>query len=86
MTADDFYMNVKSTVVDISVQDGNMKAEAEIYIEDFAYALLKTNDNLDMLNDYIKDELKVRAGNAWDQSEITDEELESFKKVLEMIL
>ena len=86
MTADNFYMNVKSTTVDISVQDGGMKAEAEIYIEDFAYALLKTNDNLDMLNDYVKDELKVRAGNAWDLSEITDEELANFKKVLEMIL
>ena len=86
MTADNFYMDVKTDRVDISVQDGGMKAEAEICIEDFAYALLKTNDNLDMLNDYVKDELKVRAGNAWDLSEITDEELANFKKVLEMIL
>lgn len=86
MTADDFYMNVKSTVVDISVQDGGMKAEAEIYIEDFARALIKTNDNLDMLNNFIKDELKNRAVNAWDESIITDEELAHFKKVLEWIL
>lgn len=86
MTADDFYMNVKSTTVDISVQDGNMKAEAEIYIEDFAYALLNTNDNLDMLNDFVKKELKKRADNMWDLNEIPDEELANFKKVLEMIL
>ena len=86
MTADDFYMNVKSTVVDISVRDGGMKAEAEIYIEDFAHALIKTNDNHDMLNDFIKDELIRRAKNDWDLSNITDEELEHFKKVLEMIL
>lgn len=86
MTADDFYMNVRSTVVDISVRDGGMKAEAEIYIEDFARALIKTNDNLDILNDFIKDELIHRAKNDWDLSNITDEELEHFKKVLEMIL
>ena len=86
MTADSFYMNVKSTTVDISVQDGDMKAEAEIYIEDFAYALLNTNDNLDMLNDFVKNELKKRADNLWDLNEIPDEELANFKKVLEMIL
>ena len=86
MTADNFYMNVKSTVVDISVQDGGMKAEAEIYIEDFVYALLKTNDNLDMLNEFVKDELKKRANNAWDEDIITDSDLGSFKKVLERIL
>lgn len=86
MTAYDFYMNVKSTTVDIWVQDGGMKAEAEIYIEDFAHALIKTNDNLDMLNDFIKEELKKRAANAWDLSEITDDDLAKFKKVLEAIL
>ena len=86
MTADNFYMNVKSTTVDISVQDGGMKAEAEIYIEDFAYALLNTNNNLDMLNDFVKNELKKRADNLWDLNEIPDEELANFKKVLEMIL
>ena len=86
MTADCFYMNVRSDRVEISVQDCDMKAEAVISIEDFAYALLKTNDNLDMLDDFVKDELKVRAGNAWDLNEITDEELEHFKKVLEWIL
>ena len=86
MTADDFYMNVKSTTVDISVKDGGVKAEAEIYIKDFARALLNTNDNLDMLNDFVKDELKKRANNAWDEDMITDTDLGSFKKVLERIL
>ena len=86
MTADDFYMNVKSTTVDISVKDGGVKAEAEIYIKDFARALLNTNDNLDMLNDFVKDELKKRANNAWDGGIITDSDLGSFEKVLEWIL
>ena len=86
MTCDDIYINVKSTTVDIWVQDGGMKAEAEIYIEDFARALIKTNDNLDMLNNYVKDELIQRAVNAWDESTITDDDLAKFKKVLEVIL
>ena len=86
MTADDFYVNVKSTTVDISVKDGGVKAEAEIYIEDFARALLNTNDNLDMLNDFVKDELMKRAVNTWDESMITDDELDKFQKVLETIL
>lgn len=86
MTADDFYMNVKPTAVDISVKDCDLKIEAEIYIEDFAYALFNTNDNFDMLNDFVKTELKRRADNLWDLNEIPDEELANFKKILEMIL
>ena len=86
MTADDFYINVKSTTVEISVKDGGVKAEAEVYIEDFVYALLNTNDNLDMLNDFVKKELKKRADNAWDLGDLTVEELGTFLKVMEMIL
>lgn len=86
MTADHFYMNVKNCVVDISVQDGNMKTEAEIYIENFVYALLKTNDNLDVIADPVKDDLVHRAVNVWNEDIITDEELGCFKKVLRMIL
>lgn len=86
MTADDFYINVKSTTVEISVKDGGVKAEAEVYIEDFAYALLNTNDNLDMLNDFVKKELKKRADNAWDLGDLTVEELGTFLKVMKMIL
>ena len=86
MTADSFYIDVNTDRVDISVQDGRMKAEAEIYIEDFAYALINTNDNLDKLAKPIKDELIHRAENTWDEDAITDEEWENFEKVLEMIL
>lgn len=86
MTCDDFYMNVKATTVDISVKDGGVKAEAEIYIEDFTRALIKTNDNLDYLAKPLKDELIHRAENAWDSSYITDNELANFRKTLEWIL
>lgn len=86
MTADDFYMNVGLRTVDISVKDGGVKAEAEIYIDDFANALLKTNYNLDYLAKPVKEELIHRAENAWDLGEITVEELGDFKKVLEEIL
>lgn len=86
MTADYFYIDVGTDRVDISIKDGGLSIEAEVYVEDFARALLNTNDNLDMLNDFVKDELKKRANNAWDESIITDSDLGSFKKVLEMIL
>ena len=86
MSADCFYMDVRNDRVDISVQDGGMKAEAEIDVEDFAFALINTNDNLDMLAKPIKDELIHRAENAWDEDAITDEEWEHFQKVLEVIL
>ena len=86
MTADNFYMDVKSDHVEISVQESTMKAEADIYIDDFAFALLNTNDNLDYLAKPVKAELIRRAESAWDLDEITDEELEHFRKVLEAIL
>lgn len=86
MTADNFDMKVKSTTVDISVQDGMLKAEAEIYIEDFADALLSSNDNLDMLNDFVKKELRRRAMNAWDDGVISEDEYNIFKSVMEVIL
>lgn len=86
MTADYFYMNVRSDCVEISVEDGRMKTEAEIDIDDFVFAFLHSNDNLDMIAKPVKDELIHRAENAWDESTITDEELDHFKKVLEVIL
>ena len=86
MTCDEFYMDVRTDHVDISVKDGRMKAEAEIYLEDFVYALFKTNDNIDMLAKEIKDELIHRAENAYDLDQISDGELNTFYKVLEVIL
>ena len=86
MTAENFYMDVKSDHVGISVMEGGMKAEAEILVDDFAFALLRTNDNLSYLAEPVKEELMQRAKDAWDLFEITDEDLENFKKVLELIL
>lgn len=86
MTCDDFYIDVKSETVRIDGRDCNMHMSAEVYIDDFTHALLKTNDNLDMLAKPVKDELIRRAENAWDESVITDEQLRHFKKVLEWIL
>lgn len=86
MTCDDFYMDVKTETVRIDGKDGNMHFSAEVLIDDFAYALLKTNSNLEYLAEPVKDELKMRANNAWDEDMITDTDLGSFKKVLERIL
>ncbi len=86
MTADSFYMDVTSETVSIECKDCDMKVNAEILIDDFTFALLKTNDNLDYLAKPVKEELIRRAENAWDESMITDDELAGFKKVLEWIL
>lgn len=86
MTADDFYMNVQTEIVSIDCKEGSMQIFADIPVDDFAYALLKTNDNLDYLAEPVKDELIHRAENAWDESTITDDDLAKFKKVLEWIL
>ena len=85
MTCTDFYMDIRSTVC-IDCKDGDMRMSAEVAIDDFAYALLETNDNIDMIAEPIKKELIHRAENEWDLSKITDEELDHFKKVLEAIL
>ena len=86
MTADSFYMDVTSEIVSIEVKDCDMRVTAEIATDDFAFALLKTYDNLDYLAKPVKDELIQRAVNAWDESTITDDDLAKFKKVLEWIL
>lgn len=86
MTCDDFYMDVKTETVSIDGKEGNMHMSAEIYVNDFAFALLKTHDNLDYLAKPVKDELIRRAESAWDLDEIGDEDLEKFRKVLEVIL
>lgn len=86
MTCGDFYMNVQTETVSIDCKEGDMQIFADIPVDDFAFALLKTNDNLDYIAKPVKDELIQRAVNAWDESVITDEELAHFKKVLEAIL
>ena len=65
MTYSDFYMDVKTKTVSNECRDGNMHMSAEILVDDFAFALIKTNDNLDYLAKPVKDELIQRAMNAW---------------------
>lgn len=86
MTCGDFYMNVKTKTVEIVGNEGDMGMSAEILKDDFVYALIKTNDNFDMLAEQVRKELMERARNAWDLSEISDGQLMNFKDVLEMIL
>lgn len=86
MTCDNFYMNVQTEIVSIDCKEGDMQIFADIPIDDFAFALFKTNDNLDYIADALRKELMERAKNAWDLSEISDGQLMDFKDVLEMIL
>lgn len=83
MTCDSFYMDIRRNVC-IDCNDHDMSMSAEVEVDDFVFALLNTNNNLDMIAKPVKEELIHRAENEWD--EISDEDLESFKKVLEAIL
>ena len=86
MTCNGFYMDVQTEIVSIDCKEGSMQIFADIPVDDFAYALLKTNDNLDYLADFVREDLLNRSRNAWDESRITDDDLAKFKKVLEWIL
>ena len=85
MTCDDFYMDIRTNVC-IDCKEGDMRISAEILFDDFVGALLDSNDNLDMIATPVKKELFHRAANEWDLGNITDEELDQFRKVLEVIL
>ena len=86
MTCDYFDLNVKTNTVEIAANDCSMKVEMDVYYEDFVDALLHTKDNLDYIAEPLKDELIRRAGNEWDLGKISDDELNMFKTVMEMIL
>lgn len=86
MTCTDFYMDVKTLIVYIDCKDGDMRMSTEVLVDDFVDALLHSNSNLEYIAEPVKDELKKRANNAWDDGMITDTDLGSFKKVLERIL
>lgn len=86
MTADYIDLDVRGSTVDITAKDCSMKVNMEVHYDDFIDALLHTNDNLDYIAGPLKDELIRRAGNEWDAGRISDDELNIFKTVMEMIL
>lgn len=86
MTADYIDLNVKNTTVEITAKDCSMKVEMDVYYEDFVDALLHTKDNLDYIAEPLKDKLIHRAESEWDLGRISDDELNMFKTVMEMIL
>ena len=89
MTVTDFYMDVSNgyftgeKVVEITAKDGDMGCSFEVSLEDMNLGL---SDIFDYLGEFLKKELLPRAENLWDESRITDKDLESFKSILKMIL
>ena len=87
MTVEDFYMKIgrtmfKETHIEIIAAEGSMKSELEVSLQDFEYAL---NDVEDYLCDRFMLPMMIRAGNAYDDGKISEDELNTFKAVMKVI-
>ena len=88
MTVVDFYLNIESSIypgekeVAVTAANGDMKSEFNVSLPDFEDGL---SDISHYLFDWIMQQLESRAWNANDDDLITDEELETFRKVMKVI-
>ena len=87
MTADEFEMKWHTFMGEgewrIRIRDCDTIIQADVY-DDAMQECIK--ENFDYVSDILKKELLQRVDNAWDKSKITDEEKESFLKILEVVL
>ena len=63
----------------IKVSDGDMNIEFDVYDE---YIQEVVKDNFDAFSDTIRNELLCRIDAAWDKDLITDEERDTFARIL----
>lgn len=88
MTVVDFYLKMESGIfrgtkeVAVTAASGDMKSEFNVSLPDFEEGL---SDISDYLFEWIEGQLVPRARNAADDDMITDQELETFRKVLKVI-
>jgi hypothetical protein len=88
MSVEDFYLEIRSGIlpgtneVAVTAASGNMKSQFHVSLPDFEDAL---NNVEDYLCDRFMKTFDARAFNAHDAGEITDEEWETFKKVMKVI-
>ena len=87
MSVDDFYMKIgrtmfRETHIEIIASQSDMKVEFDVGLQDFEDAL---NDVEDYLCDRFMEPMKIRAKNANDDGQISDEEYEVFTKVMKVI-
>lgn len=88
MTVVDFYLEITGGFspgekeVAVTAASGDMKSEFNVSLPDFEDGL---TDISDYLFDWIRQQLEPRARNANDDDLITDQELETFRKVMKVI-
>lgn len=83
MTADEFEMKKHRFLGEgewrIRIRDCDLTIQADVY-DDAMQECIK--DNFDYFTDTIKNELLCRIDAAWDKSEISDEERDTFARIL----
>ena len=87
MSVEDFYMKIgrtmfQTTHIEIIAAEGSMKSELEVGLQDFEDAL---DDVEDYLCDRFMKPILIRAENAHEDGKISDEEYETFKKVMKVV-
>lgn len=63
----------------VKVSDGDVNIEFDVY-DEYIQGVVK--DNFDAFSDTIKNELLCRIDTAWDKDLITDEERDTFARIL----
>ena len=87
MTADQFNMRHLTFMGRgewrINIRDCDLAIQADVLDDDVQECI---KEQFDYVSDTFKDELLQRVDGAWDESMITDEERESFLRILEVVL
>ncbi len=87
MTADEFEMKKHRFLGEgewrIRIRDCDLVIQADVYDDAMQECI---EENFDHISDTVKKKLLQRIDNAWDESAITDEERDSFLRILEEVL
>lgn len=84
MTADYFNMVPSGSTVKIYINDGDTEITSIVYMDDLMLAL---NDLIGYIDDWLLEKLTKMAESHFDRTpEMTDEDLNKFKTILEAML
>ena len=89
MTADEFSMDPhysiyhKETMWDVTMRDGCTKIGFEVYDDDVQKII---RDSFDYVEDSITKEILDRLDSKWDEGLISDEDKETFTRILKKVI
>ena len=87
MTADEFEMKKHKFMGEgqwrIRIRDCDTIIQADVFDDAIQECI---EENFDYVSDTLKKKVLQRVDNAWDESAISDEERESFLRILEVVL